>query len=348
MALKYGFYDSRNGDREYSSHDFTRIFNNLIMDGVLPKTVSTNQFAATPAASGLGVKIDTGWAWFDSTYTHLTTAQTFTLDAADAVLYRWDAIVIETDAENRENSIKVIKGTPAAEGAFVKPTLTANQHPLCYAKVTPGLTSMTQGNIENRVGFSDCPFIVGAVGSADLTQVFAQWEYDFDTWFDGVVDTLSGDVAGNLLALIQTNQNDITDIKENLLPLKADLEDLTQLRNLIGTGGNNCRITYGSYVGNGNAGPDSPNTLTFNSGFQPDFIAIMNPTDIYSEIGLAAVRGTTATMSRVDTSGEYIGMSWGVNSVSWWHRVSFYSAKAQLNTSGTTYYYVALGHTPQS
>lgn len=205
MALKFGFYDSHNGDREYSSHDFTRIFNNLLMDGVLPKTVSTNQFAATPATSGLGVKIDSGWAWFDSTYTHLTSAQTFTLDAADAVLYRWDAIVIETDAENRENSIKVIKGTPAAEGAFVKPTLTANQHPLCYAKVTPGLTKMVQGNIENRVGFSDCPFIVGAVGSADLTQVFAQWDYDFNEWFNALQDTLSEDVAGNLQMQISAN-----------------------------------------------------------------------------------------------------------------------------------------------
>lgn len=237
MSLKFGFFDSVDGDRVYSARDFSAIFNNLIRDGVLPKTVSTNQFAATPATSGLGVKIDSGWAWFDSTYTYLTAPQTFSLDAADAVLYRWDAIVIETDAENRENSIKVVKGTPAAEGAFAKPTLTANQHPLCYAKVTPGLTSMVQGNIENRVGMSDCPFIAGAVGTADLTQVFAQWEYDFDTWFDGVVDTLSGDVAGNLLALIQQNQADIAEINTKLESKleQADLVGLVKMMEVSGT-----------------------------------------------------------------------------------------------------------------
>lgn len=344
MALKYGFYDSHDGDREYSSHDFTRIFNNLIMDGVLPKTVSTNQFAATPATSGLGVKIDSGWAWFDNTYTHLTAPQTFVLDAADAVLYRWDAIVIETDSENRENSIKVIKGTPAAEGAFAKPTLAANQHPLCYAKVTPGLTSMVQGNLENRVGFSDCPFIVSAVGSADLTQVFAQWEYDFDTWFDGVVDTLSGDVAGNLLALIQTNQNDITDIKENLLPLKADLEDLTQLQSLIGTGGNNCRIFSGSYIGNGNGGSlDDPTSIS-NLPFYPIVVFVI---DSALDEPMIMVRPLAKTKSGY-TYGSPISVTWANNGVSWQHNSTFISgvdmAQVQLNSNGVVYRYVVLGY----
>lgn len=352
MALKYGFYDAVNGDRTYSARDFTAIFNNLITDGVLPMSGNRNQFGATPASSGLGVIIDSGWAWFDSTYTFLTAAQAFPLSAADAVLYRWDAIVIETDSENRENTIKVVEGTPATEAAYAKPTLSANQHPLCYVKITPGLTKMVQGNIENRVGFSDCPWITGIVGSADLTQVFAQWQYDFDEWFDALQDALSGDVAGNLQRQITENANAISTINNTSLPLKADQtavdDEVARLEGLIGTGENNCRITYGSYAGNGNAGPNSPNTLTFNSGFQPDFIEIMNPNDDYAVVGLAAVRGTTATISSAGSGSYYIGMSWGANSVSWWHRTSPYKADAQLNTSGTTYYYVALGHTSQT
>lgn len=344
MALKYGFYDSVDGDRVYSAKDFTSIFNNLITDGVLPRTGNRNQFGATPASSGLGVTIDSGWAWFDSTYTFLTAPQTYALDAADAVLYRWDAVVIQTDNENRTNEIIVVKGTPATENSAVKPTLTANQHPLCYVKVTPGLTSMVQGNIENRVGFSDCPFIVGAVGSADLTQVFAQWEYDFDTWFDGVVDTLSGDVAGNLLALIQQNQNDITDIKENLLPLKADLEDLSRLERLIGTGGHNSRMVFGSYVGNGNKGEDNPNSLSF--PFCPAcLIVIVNgtPTEV-----ICLVRGKTSfSFSGTNTGWCYLTVSWQNSGVSWYGTSNgFSNAEAQMNVNGTTYYYIAFGYDP--
>lgn len=336
MALKYGFYDSHDGDREYAARDFTSIFNNLIMDGVLPKTVSTNQFAATPAASGLGVKIDSGWAWFDSTYTHLTSAQTFTLDAADSVLYRWDAIVIETDAENRENSIKVIKGTPAAEGAFVKPTLTSNQHPLCYAKVTPGLTKMVQSNIENRVGFSDCPFIVGAVGSANLDQVFSQWEYDFDTWFDGVVDTLSGDVAGNLLALIQQNQADIEQINAALNG-KASAATVESLAANLGTGAYNCRIAFGHYVGDGQYGPNHKNSLQFE--FTPVFVYVVE-NDNHQKSPM--VRGCTETNS---TYGNAIHLSWTDNSISWWCDTGITNPHlAQNNSQDRDYYWFAIGY----
>lgn len=347
MALKYGFYDSVDGDRVYSAKDFTSIFNNLITDGVLPRTGNRNQFGATPASSGLGVTIDSGWAWFDSTYTFLTAPQTYALDAADAVLYRWDAVVIQTDNENRTNEIIVVKGTPATENSAVKPTLTANQHPLCYVKVTPGLTSMVQGNIENRVGFSDCPWITGIVGSADLTQVFAQWQYDFDEWFDALQDALSGDVAGNLQRQITENANAISTINNTSLPLKADQtavdDEVARLEGLIGTGGNNCRITVGSYVGNGNSGPNSPNTLTF--GFTPDFVTISDPEDYSYGISLSVYRGQAETMVFTGNhNGSNVGVSWQSKAVSWWDKVSFYSAEKQLNVNGHRYYYVALGH----
>lgn len=236
MALKYGFYDSINGDRVYSARDFTAIMNSLIMDGVLPQTVGRNQFGAKPASSGLGVIIDSGWAWFDSTYTTLTAPQTFPLDAADAVLYRWDAVVIETNPEDRENAIKVIKGTPAAETAAAKPTLSANQHPLCYIRVTPGLTNLVQSNIENRVGMSDCPFITSIVQTADLTQLFAAWQYDFDEWFENLRVTLSGDVAANLLNRIEGCEDDIEEINTKL-DSKLEQTDLVGLVKMLEVSG---------------------------------------------------------------------------------------------------------------
>lgn len=346
MALKYGFYDSVDGDRVYSAKDFTSIFNNLITDGVLPRTGNRNQFGATPASSGLGVTIDSGWAWFDSTYTFLTAPQTYALDAADAVLYRWDAVVIQTDNENRTNEIVVVKGTPAAENSAVKPTLTANQHPLCYAKVTPGLTKMVQGNIENRVGFSDCPWITGIVGSADLTQVFAQWQYDFDEWFDALQDALSGDVAGNLQRQITANANAISTINNTSLPLKADQtavdDEIARLEGLIGTGGNNCRITIGSYVGNGDAGPNKPNSLTFD--FTPDFLLISDPGNVYTPLGAVMFRNRTSAKSFPEAQNSSLGISWSGKKVSWWTTQSFYEAENQLNTEGSTYLYIALGH----
>lgn len=334
MALKYGFYDSVNGDREYSANDFTAIFNNLILDGVLPSSGNRHSFGATPASSGLGVVIDSGWAWFDSTYTWLTAPQTLTLAAADSVLYRWDAIVIETNANSRLNTIKVVKGTAATSAAHKKPTLTANQHPLCYAHVTPGMTKMTQGNIENRVGLSDCPWIVGVVGAADLDQVFAQWDYDFNTWFAALQENLSGDVAGNLQSQITTNANAISAL-QTAVNGKAAASTVSSLAADLGSGGKNCRIQFGSYTGNGQYGSGNPTSLSFE--FYPVFVCIMRSHSNYNRAFM--MRGLDTAQGPV---GSPVTVTWTNTGVRWY---ASDRSSDQSNASGTVYRWVAIGYT---
>ena len=330
MALKYGFYDSVDGDRVYAARDFTAIFNNLILDGVLPQSGSRNQFVATPVSNELGVTIGTGWAWFDSTYTYLTAAQAYSLDAADAVLYRWDAIVIETDAENRKNYIKVIKGTPAAEAAYAKPALSANQHPLCYVKVRPGATQLVQSDIENRVGLSDCPFITGVVGTADLTQMFAAWQYDFEEWFAALSDTLSGDVAANLYVLIQQNASDISALQTALAD-KADASDVAALIADVGSGGKNCRLAFGSYVGDG--------SFTFSHVLTVDFYPVAA---IIVEEGATNGSAEKAIIRPIARNHSAI-IEWSDNSVT----ISGTTQGQRSEYNSGTYYWVVIGYTPQ-
>lgn len=340
MALEYGFYDSVNGDRQYSGHDFTRILNSLIMDGVLPQTVGRNQFGARPASSGLGVIIDTGWAWFDSTYTTLTAPQTFQISAADAVLYRWDAVVIETDPDARTNRIKVIKGTPAAETAAAKPTLTANQHPLCYVRVKPGATQLAQADIESRVGLSDCPYIVGVVRSVDISQLFAQWEDDFTTWFSALQANLSGNVAANLQRQITENADAITDIN-GILSGKAEATALASLAAEVGEGGFNCRIFAGTYTGNG-----ASTGVSLSFPFCPVAV-IVAPVDRTDSTQLGAgvfVRPATAAKLGAVTTAN---ITWSNSGIAWTERHDSQYNTVTLNYSGDVYYYFALGYTPQ-
>ena len=129
---------------------------------------------------------------------------------------RIDAIVLEVDetVSSRTNSIKVITGTPASEPQ--KPSLTntadIHQYPLAYVTVGVGVTSITKDNIENCIGTDPCPFVTGVLDTIDATTLISQWEAQFNEWFENLEDILSGDVAGNLLNMI----NDLSDEMEAL------------------------------------------------------------------------------------------------------------------------------------
>ena len=77
-----------------------------------------------------------------------------------------------------------------------------HQHPLAYILVNAGATSINAGNIENVIGRTECPFVTGIPGPADISDLFEQWEYDFDVWFANLKAQLTDNVAANLQAQI--------------------------------------------------------------------------------------------------------------------------------------------------
>ena len=208
MAVTYGFYDSLNGDRKYTSVQFSYLFNSLIKDGVF---MHIGEHLNVKESTGMQVNVGSGFAWFNSTWTRNDADFPLDITISDLLQTRIDAIVLEVDetVSSRTNSIKVITGTPASEPQ--KPSLTntndIHQYPLAYVTVGVGVTSITQDNIENCIGTDPCPFVTGVLDTIDATTLIAQWEAQFNEWFESLEDTLSGDVAGNLLNMI----NDLSD-----------------------------------------------------------------------------------------------------------------------------------------
>lgn len=119
---------------------------------------------------------------------------------------------------------------------------------------------------------------------------------------------------------------------------------VTAVAQALGTGGQNCRIAWGSYTGNGKYGSSNPNTLNFD--FKPMMVWV----------GGANSGGGTAfpatflrpvTLSRSDsaTPDHQLNVNWGENQVSWYASsyTTIYAAN-QCNAENTTYYYVAIGY----
>ena len=222
MAVTYGFYDSLNGDRKYTSVQFSYLFNSLIKDGVF---MHIGEHLNVKESTGMQVNVGSGFAWFNSTWTRNDTDLPLDITISDLLRTRIDAIVLEVDetVSSRTNSIKVITGTPASDPQ--KPSLTntkdIHQYPLAYVTVGVGVTSITQANIENCIGTDPCPFVTGVLDTIDATTLITQWEAQFNEWFENLEDTLSGDVAGNLLNMIQQNSNAINAVAakyETMLP----------------------------------------------------------------------------------------------------------------------------------
>ena len=199
MALTYGFYNSVDHDRKYNATHFSNLFDGIINDGVF-SSIGTG--LVVQKSSGMTVNVGTGRAWFNKTWTNNDALLPLVIEASHAVLNRIDAIVLEVDTSQatRANSIKVIKGTAASTP--VNPTLTntelVHQHPLAYIYVGAGVTEITQTNITNKVGTTDCPFVTGVMATISIDGFLAQWNAEFEDWFENVKAQLEGNVVTNL------------------------------------------------------------------------------------------------------------------------------------------------------
>lgn len=219
MALTYGFYNSVGGDRKYDAEQMSSVFDGVINDGVFP---TVGEKFAVKVSTGLTVTVAPGRAWFNRTWTYLDVAMPLTVGAAHPTLPRIDAVVLEVDKRDdvRANSIKIIAGT--ADSAPQKPSLSSSgdvyQHALAYITVPAGATTLVQGNIEYVVGLSGCPYVTSVVETTDIDALFAQWDDQFNTWFDNVQAQLEGNVATNL-------QNQIDELKNVRTIPKYDLTE---------------------------------------------------------------------------------------------------------------------------
>lgn len=213
MAITYGFYNSMNGDRKYDAVQLSSIFDGVIRDGVFQ---SIGGYLATKPGTGMQVLVSPGKAWFDHTWTVNDADLPLDISPSDLTLSRYDAVVLETDATKsvRENSIKVIKGTPAS--APQKPTLTnegdVHQHPLAYILVPGGSSSIQVQNIDIMVGKTECPFVTSILESVSIEALLEKWEGEFRVWFGDLQDQMSGDVATNLQNQITKNAPKVGDI----------------------------------------------------------------------------------------------------------------------------------------
>lgn len=192
MAQKYGFFNSVDGDRKYDADDIGNYFLKLISDGVFATPATAMQVTAV---SGMTVQVAAGWGFIKCKYINNTAAAQFTLAAADVVLNRIDRVVIRLDKDNRTMSLAIKQGTAASTPTA--PALTRQSSgiwelSLAQIYVGAGVTSITQANItDERANTSLCGYVTGLIDQIDTTDLFAQYNNAFWTWFNNVQESVT-------------------------------------------------------------------------------------------------------------------------------------------------------------
>ncbi|MBE6075956.1 MAG: hypothetical protein E7210_02435 [Clostridium lundense] len=218
-------------DRVYKAENYAEYFASFIGNGVFPNPSTNLQVIGTDR---MQVIVKPGKGWINGYKYENTDDLILPIDVADGVLHRIDKIVLRYDVVEREIRAKTKKGEFASEPKAPQLTRDADMYELGLAdiKVNAGSISIAQVDITDlRLNKELCGIVHGTVDQVDTTTIFNQYlewyknitgkteqdlqnikenlETDFMFWFDGLKETLNGDVAGNLLNLINTNTENI-------------------------------------------------------------------------------------------------------------------------------------------
>ena len=206
-------------DREYYASEFARYFALFIGNGVFANPV--DQLKVVAATSGLKVIVKAGWAFINGYWYHndadkelAFAVNSNTSNRIDSVRVRFNANTRKITALYFENDTDIIRSD-----AF---------YDLKLAEVTvePSASGVSNENITDTRGMSSvCGFVTGLISLTDTGDLFEQYNAIFNNWFATVQNTLSGDVAGNLLNMIGILSNLKTTDKSNLVDAINEIHD---------------------------------------------------------------------------------------------------------------------------
>lgn len=205
MSVTSGFFNSLNHDRRYNAQQMSAIFDGIINDGVF---ANIGVAFAINADTGVTITIGKGRAWFNSAWVYNDATLPKTLEGSEVVLDRIDAAVIEVDHNEsvRMGDVKIVKGTPSSspQRPVMVNTEKKSQHPLAYIYRKAGSTEITQADITNMVGTSECPYITGILQVQNIDNIVAQWEGQWNQWYSEKIKETDSD-ASELLAEMKSD-----------------------------------------------------------------------------------------------------------------------------------------------
>lgn len=179
--MRYGLFNSINGDRKYKSEEFSEYFATFIGNGIFVNPSDCLQILAV--GDSMKIIVRPGKAWINGRYLVNDENFEYTLSPGDATMNRIDRIVVRCDYTERKMSVSVKKG--ALSASPIAPTLKrdADAYELALADVyvAKGALTIVQSAItDTRLKNALCGLMHGVVNQVDTTTIFNQYQ----SWFN--------------------------------------------------------------------------------------------------------------------------------------------------------------------
>lgn len=177
---KGGFFDAVNGDRTYSAEDMNELFSRLVTDGVYatPQGTPSTDFKVRAAGQSLTITIEKGRAKVADKWVRLDNAIVQQVAQNGSGLQRVDSAIIRINSKTTGRCPEYVfrQGTPG-EGA---PPLSTDpdytELRLANITVNPGVAQITDANITDTRGSSECPWVTSLVEQVDTSALWAQYQ----------------------------------------------------------------------------------------------------------------------------------------------------------------------------
>ena len=228
MAYTSGFFDAvdQGGgdyDRVYSASSFAHYFSLLVKNGVFPDP-STGMQVKASSNPDMHVSVQPGSGWVNGYYITVenNAPEQLTIPTANPSLSRIDSVIMGLNYVDREIQLYIKSGAVSASPSAVSLQRDNDLYELELAQITvgAGVASISQASITDmRQNTSRCGIVAGTIDQIDTTDLFAQYDTAFQTWFDNLKAQLSDNVVTNLQNQINTLKTDKVNVSD-----KASIE----------------------------------------------------------------------------------------------------------------------------